>query len=162
MKKKIFILIVIILISFIGGISLNYIANNKKSPQTENSISVIGTIVKIKDNMASIKPQNTEINSELDYIKFHLPETEENTWVVGDIVNAKYLPGHITENNVIELTSLELIGKERMFNSENNVPVSNADHRGNKIVFKSFFAYDKKIDLDSFSSQEEFYFKKIT
>lgn len=162
MKKKIFMLIIIILISFIIGAALNYIANNKTEVKIDNSISIVGTIVKIKDNMASLKPKNTEITSELDYIKFYLPESEENSWVIGDIVNAKYLPGHITENNVIELTSLELLGKERLFDSQNDVPVSNSDPRGNKIVFKSFFAYDKKIILDEFSTQNEFYYKKIT
>lgn len=160
MKKKIFILIIIVIISFILGICINYF-NNQKEP-VDNSIAVIGTIVDINNNLASIKPQDTEITSDIDYIKFYLPEGEESSWVIGDIVKAKYLPGHITENNVIELASLESIGKERLFNPANQVSVSNADHRGNGIVFKSFFAYDNSLILDTFSTQDNFYYKKIT
>ncbi len=160
MKKKLFILIIIILISFAFGVCINYFYN--KEEPVDPSIVVIGTIIDINNNLASIKPQDVEITSELDYIKFYLPEGEEKSWVVGDIVKAHYLPGHITENNIIELTYLESIGKERLFDPAKAVPVSNADHRGNGIVFKSFFAYDNSIILDSFSTKDEFYYKKIT
>ena len=160
MKKKILILVIIVVISLICGFCINYFSKPAE-PVDDGSIAVIGTIMDITDNMASIKPQDKEVTTELDYIKFYLPEGEENSWVVGDIVKAKYLPGHITEKNVIELVSLESVGKERLFNSANSVPVSNADHRGNGIVFKSFFAYDNSIVLDTFSVQDEFYYKKI-
>lgn len=160
MKKKILILVAIVVISFVCGICINYFSKPVE-PVDDGSIAVIGTIMDITNNIASIKPQNEEATTELDYIKFYLPEGEEDSWVVGDIVKAKYLPGHITENNFIELVSLESVGKERLFNSANSVPVSNADHRGNGIVFKSFFAYDDSIILDNFSVQDEFYYKKI-
>lgn len=160
MKKKLFILIIIILISFALGVCINYFYN--KEEPVDPSIVVIGTIIDINNNLASIKPQDVEITSEIDYIKFYLPEGEEKSWVVGDIVKAHYLPGHITENNIIELTYLESIGKERLFDPSKAVPVSNTDHRGNGIVFKSFFAYDNSIILDSFSTKDEFYYKKIT
>ena len=160
MKKKMFILIIIILISFILGICINYFLN-KKEP-VDPTIMVCGTIIDINDNLVTIKPQDIEITSDLDYIKFYLPEGEENSWVIGDIIKAHYLPDHITENNFIEITSLESIGKERLFDPEKAVPVSNADHRGNGIVFKSFFAYNNSIVLDTFSLKDEFYYKKIT
>lgn len=160
MKKKILILVIIVVISLVCGFCINYFSKPVE-PVDDNSITVIGTIMDITDNMASIKPQDKEVTTELDYIKFYLPEGEENSWVVGDIVKVKYLYGHITEKNVIELVSLESVGKERLFNSANSVPVSNAEHRGNGTVFKSFFAYDNSIVLDTFSIQDEFYYKKI-
>lgn len=162
MKKKIFILVAIIVISFICGICINYFSKTLVETENDDSIAVIGTIMDITNDVVSIKPQDKEVNSELDYIKFSLPEEELSAWVVGDIVKVKYLPGHITELNFIELLSIESVGKERLFNSSNNIPVSNADHRGNGIVFKAFFAYDNSISLDTFSTQDEFYYKKVT
>ena len=161
MKKKIFILILIVVISFVLGLCINYF-NKPEEIIEDNSISVIGTIIDIRNNLALLKPQGTEITSEIDYIKFYIPEDEILNWVVGDIVKLKYLPGHITENNTIELCSpIESVGKERLFSAENLVPVSNADHRGNGYVFKSFFAYDNSIVLDTFSIQDDLYYKKI-
>ena len=161
MKKKILILILIVVISFVLGLCINYF-NKPEEIIEDNSISVIGTIIDITNNLALLKPQGTEITSEIDYIKFYIPEDEILNWVVGDIVKLKYLPGHITENNTIELCSpIESVGKERLFSAENLVPVSNADHRGNGYVFKSFFAYDNSIVLDTFSIQDDLYYKKI-
>lgn len=52
--------------------------------------------------------------------------------------------------------------KEREFNPLSDVPVSNSNSTGSKIVFKSFFAYDETIDLNEFAvANEELYFKKI-
>lgn len=57
---------------------------------------------------------------------------------------------------------IETPKKERQFNSLSDVPVSNSNGRGNKIVFKSFFAYDDSLDLNEFTAaSEELYFKKI-
>ena len=51
---------------------------------------------------------------------------------------------------------------ERQFNPLSDVPVSNSNTHGNKIVFKSFFAYDDTLDLNEFTvANEELYFKKI-
>ena len=68
---------------------------------------------------------------------------------------------HFTSQNNKELT--ETTKKEREFNSLSTVPVSNSSPTGNKIVFKSFFAYDKSLNLNEFSNSnnEELYFKKI-
>ncbi|MBR3614658.1 MAG: hypothetical protein IKL55_05730 [Clostridia bacterium] len=160
MKKKLFIFIAIIIVSFSCGIGVNYFLSKKT--QTENtSLTIIGTIVHIKDNIATINPQDEEVKKAYPEIKFALPEGEESSWVVGDIVKAKYLPGHISEVGFIELTALESNGKARLFPPTNDVPVSNSNSRGTKNVFKSFFAYNE-IELESFSSNNELYYKKIT
>lgn len=67
----------------------------------------------------------------------------------------------ISQNNQ-DNSNVETPKKERQFNSLSDVPVSNSNTRGNKIVFKSFFAYDETLDLNEFIPQnEELYFKKI-
>lgn len=71
----------------------------------------------------------------------------------------KHFTSQNNENNSNIVSSPK---KERQFNSLSDVPVSNSNGRGNKIVFKSFFAYDDSLDLNEFTSaSEELYFKKI-
>ena len=161
MKNKLFILAAIIFISFVWGICINHFTSPKDIVD-DGSLSIIGTIKDITDNVASIEPQDENLKNSYEYIKFNLPEGEENSWVIGDIVNAKYLPENFTEDGFITLTALELHGKARLFNSTNLPNVSNSDPKGNKIVFKSFFAYDTNIRLDNFQTNDEFYYKKIT
>lgn len=159
MKKKIIVLILIVIISFVLGFCVNHFIKANKT-ENSNSIFVIGTIVDITDNLATIKPKDAEISSDLDYIKFNIPDNQVSTLVIGDIVKLEYFLDSKADN-FIEIISLESIGKERLFNNENLVPVSNADHRGNGYVFKSFFAYDNSIVLDSFNLQDDLYYKKI-
>ncbi len=162
MKKKIFILFVIIVFSFALGVYINYFFEKPETPK-DGSIILIGTIENITNNIVTLRPNDDIDLSEENYIKFNLPEGQEHLWVVGDIVKVTYLPENMRDDeNFIEINSLESIGKARLFDPANSVPVSNADHRGNGIVFKSFFAYDNSIILDSFTIKDEFYCKKIT
>ena len=157
MKKKLFIILIIV-ISFVLGICINYFISSTKQ-KTDDSLFIIGTIVNINDNVATIEPQEEEIKTLYPQLTYPLSEDEESSWVVGDIVKVKYT-GEISEIETINITSLESYGKARLFNPANSVPVSNAEHRGNGIIFKAFFAYNN-IDLSSFSADEEFYYKKI-
>ena len=68
----------------------------------------------------------------------------------------------ISQNANNNTNIVEKNKKERQFNSLSDVPVSNSNTHGNKIVFKSFFAYDNTLDLSGFIiANEELYFKKI-
>lgn len=160
MKNKFFTIIVIIIISFILGICINHFIS-LKNQEKDNSLFVIGTIINIIDNTAILEPQDENLKTTYPQMQFSLPEGNETSWVIGDIVKVKYLPEHISETGFIEITSLESYGKARLFDPENDVPVSNAEHRGNKIIFKSFFSYDDSINLDDFSTSDELYYKKI-
>ena len=161
MIKKIFILFLFIVFCFGLGLYINYFYDGK-TPIIDNSIFLVGTIDDITNNVATLIPQNMTNSSELNYT-FNLPVDEESLWVVGDIVKISYFPENIKDGtNIVKINAIESIGKARLFDPKKAVPVSNADHRGNGIVFKSFFAYDNLIILDSFSTKDEFYYKKIT
>ena len=68
----------------------------------------------------------------------------------------------ISQNTDNNSNIVETPKKERQFNPLSDVPVSNSNTTGNKIVFKSFFAYDSSLDLNEFIvANEELYFKKI-
>lgn len=68
----------------------------------------------------------------------------------------------ISKNNQSNLETVEPQKKERQFDSLSDVPVSNSNTQGSKIVFKSFFAYDESLDLSEFLvANEELYYKKI-
>ena len=68
----------------------------------------------------------------------------------------------VSKNSNNNANVVESLKKERQFNSLSDVPVSNSNTHGNKIVFKSFFAYNNTLDLNEFIvANEELYFKKI-
>ena len=69
------------------------------------------------------------------------------------------LINHILSLNVNKTIITE---PERLFNSDNDIPVSNSDPKGNKHIFKSFFAYNEYIHLENFISKNNLYYKKIT
>lgn len=162
MKKKIFILFVIIVFSFSIGLYMNFVFQ-KEEKTDDGSIILIGTIEDITNNVATVRPDDDITLDEENYFKFNLPEGEESLWVVGDIIKATYFPENMRDDEkFIDINTLESIGKARLFDPKNLVPVSNADHRGNGIVFKSFFAYDNSIPLETFSIKSDFYYRKIT
>lgn len=68
----------------------------------------------------------------------------------------------ISQQSQNNIDSSETQKNERVFDPLSDVPVSNSNTSGNKIVFKSFFAYDEKLNLDEFSNNnEELFYKKI-
>ncbi len=76
---------------------------------------------------------------------------------IGGICLNMFISQNAQNNQIIETPK-----KERQFNPLSDVPVSNSNTHGSKIVFKSFFAYDNTLDLNEFIVQnEEIYFKKI-
>ena len=163
MKNKVVIIVLIVLISFAVGISINYFKNQSELKKLESQYSYVsGTIIELKNNIATLDTKDEEIKNLYEKITFSIPENQKNNWVVGDIVKVNYLPGHISEDGIIEVISIESIGKERLFTPAHNIPVSNSDNTG-RIVFKSFFAYNKNISLDLFKVKDDnIYYKKIT
>lgn len=78
-------------------------------------------------------------------------------FIAGICINIFISQNAANNSNIVEEPK-----KERQFNPLSDVPVSNSNTHGNKIVFKSFFAYDDTLDLNEFIAQnEELYFKKI-
>ena len=155
MKNKVVIIVLIVLISFAVGISINYFKNQSELKKLESQYSYVsGTIIELKNNIATLDTKDEEIKNLYEKITFSIPENQKNNWVVGDIVKVNYLPGHISEDGIIEVISIESIGKERLFTPAHNIPVSNSDNTG-RIVFKSFFAYNKNISLDLFKVKDD-------
>lgn len=161
MKKKILIFIIIILISFISGIAIHSIFDYYKNKQIEKQYSTItGFVDSIYLDIIYLIPEDENIKEQYPIIQCSTTSQNQN-FVVGDIVKIKYLPNNLNSKGIIKDPILEITGKARLFKSNIQVPVSNSTSPAGFTVFKPFNISNQKLNLNNFYQQNDLYLKKI-
>lgn len=162
MKNKIIIIILIIAISFLFGFGIHTFKNYLNNKEIENQyLSITGTVEQILDNIIYLTPDTNSQNQSYAQITFDISKASIQNLVVGDIIKVKYLDEAISEDGFISNPIIEQIGKARLF-TYTNTPVSNSESNNSRVIFKSFYAYSNELNLNNFSNQNDFYYKKIT
>ncbi len=162
MKKKILIISLIIILSFVLGLGIRFLSIFIKNKQFEkNYMTFIGVIENIDDSYIYILPEDENLTKAYNQIYFSCSEHSEQTWNIGDKLEIKFHKDFISENGFMGKTILKYLGKARLFKNLADIPVSNSGFLGGNLVFKSFFDYEAKFQLEDFNIKDEYFVKKI-
>ena len=165
MKKKVLFFIILILTSFILGLSLHYFVDYFKEKELEKQfLSITGTIDSISNDnkIFYVIPNDNELKSKYNKISFIQTNTLNIELKVGDLIKIKYLPQNIDLKGNISEPIIEHLGKARLFKSNIDIAVSNSTYAPGTPVFKQFKVNNKNLNLENFTLTDGIYLKKVT
>ena len=162
MKKKILVILLIIILSLALGLGIRFLTIFIKNKQIEKYyITFIGAVEKIDNAYVYVLPEDNNLKNNFEHYYFPISEKSEHAWKIGDRLEVKYHKDFLGQDGFMPNTILKYLGKTRLFRNVANVQVSNSNYSGGNLVFKSFYQYEDKINLEDLTQVNDYLVKKI-